>query len=101
MKSKEGMEVVKLLAEKYNLTSKQVLEIVESPFKFQVHLMANISDKEKYKFPSLKIINFGRFVQSECNVALFKKRLAYFNMLKERRKLNGLDNIEQGEQTGG
>lgn len=78
MRSKRTKDHLEELAKKYNLRVSQVEEIVETPFRFFVHL-AGKGDKDTLTFHSLRIYKWGLF-------SVKKGRKEHLKKLNDDRK---------------
>lgn len=72
MRSKRTKDRIDKLSKKYKVSSSQVQEVVESPFRFFIKI-ANEGDKENFIFHSLRIMNWGLFSVKKGRIEFFKK----------------------------
>jgi len=72
--NREVRVLFKELAKKHGLTMEQIEKVFEAPFKLQAHNMKQRCDREKLKFPSLRIPYFGIFHCPEWHKKRLKKK---------------------------
>ena len=75
MRTLKSREIIKSIAEREGLTREQVWEILVSYFDFVKHAQANLLDREKNFFPTIRLPNFGVFYIPERT----QERLAKHN----------------------
>lgn len=71
MQTKRTKDIIKALAYEYNMTEKEMSDIVRTPFDLVVDTMRNGS-REEVNFPSVRIISFGTFYMSHGRKNFFK-----------------------------
>ncbi len=54
-------KIIKELSEKYDISYERMLELQESPYHFLKYVMTDEVDREKYIYPSVRIMGLGIF----------------------------------------
>lgn len=90
MQSKRTKDIIKALAYEFNMSEKEIYDIVKTPFDLLVTVIRN-GVRETLDFPSVRIISFGTFYMS-------KKRREFFDKLnnKSNNKLNEGKELQSG-----
>lgn len=85
MQTKRTKDIIKALAYEFNMSEKEIYDIVKAPFDLLVSVIRS-GDRKTVTFPSVRMISFGTFYMSEGRKNFF---------INLNNKLNGREGEEE------